>query len=229
MRWEYLLGLLRFQVTLNSERISWGLKKAYLFSCLFWFVCFLMCWLIKQVIRLSCFLTVLFAYFWGDFLYDSTTEPHSAATRQTARDWNKQTAALFPHSLHPPRGPVQGPPEQEEGLVVRALRWALDRSADGAAPWQGTHSACSRLVWKAGLQLGKCSELMMNFRKRLRLQVSQVVPSSFFFFFFISSSYLGRIWGFGTAVNGGQMFQNIIWRCNWSHVLLAHILQFGKP
>lgn len=63
------------------------------------------------------------------------------------------------------------------------------------------------------------------------------VPSSpscilFFFFFFlsfISSSYLGRTWGFETAADGGQMFQNITGTCNWSYVLLLHVLQFGKP
>lgn len=43
------------------------------------------------------------------------------------------------------------------------------------------------------------------------------------------SSYLGRIWGFGTAPDGGQMFQNIFRTCNWSYILLLHVLQFGKP
>lgn len=185
MRWEYFWGLLRLQMTLNSERISWGffLGGVLLDFCLFCcFVCLLMCWLIiRQAIQLSCFVIVLFTYFWGDFLCDSTTEPCSPAPRQTTGDWNKQTAALLPHSLHPPRGPVQRPPEQEEGLVVRTLRWTLDCSANGAPPWQGTHSACSRLVLKAKLQLQKGSKVDSElWKKRVRFQVSPVVSSSLF-------------------------------------------------
>lgn len=171
---------------------------------------------------------VLFAYFLGNFLYDSTTEPHSAATRQTTRDWNKQATALLPHSLHPPCGPVQRPPEQEEGLVVCTLRWALDCSANGASPWQGTHSACSGLVLEAKLELRKGSGLITNLRKRgWGCKFLKLYPLFFFFLsavlFWAGFEYLALL------LMVAKCFRCIICRCNWPHVLLAYILQFGKP
>ena len=120
---------------------------------------FFLCLLIKQVlIWLSCFLFLCLLGFWV-FLYHSSTEPNNPATSQTTRDWNKQTTALLPHSLHPSRGPIQRSPEQEEGLVVCAFWWAMDCSTNGTSSWQGTHSPCSGLVLKAKFKCWKDSEL----------------------------------------------------------------------
>ena len=76
----------------------------------------------------------------------SWTEPSARHGRRATGSDHEPTAALLPHPLHSACRPVQGPPEQEEGLVVRALRRPLDRPADGAAPGQAAHRAGGRWV-----------------------------------------------------------------------------------
>lgn len=72
-------------------------------------------------------------YFFFFIQSNSPTESSPAHPGPAARGGHEPAAAILPHPVHPAERPVQRPPEQEEGLVVRSLRRALDRQADGAA------------------------------------------------------------------------------------------------